>query len=51
VQAAPALCYRVTTTLPFRAITYLLPVERADTPLPVGFPQEPDASLLRRLLS
>jgi hypothetical protein len=50
-QAAPALSYRALTTLPFRAVTYLLPVERPDTPAPADFPQEPDAALLRRLLS
>jgi uncharacterized heparinase superfamily protein len=50
-QAAPAVSYRATTTLPFRAVTYLVPVERADAPLPASFPLEPDASLLRRLLS
>ena len=50
-QAAPALSYRTLATLPFRAVTFLVPVEHADMTPPAVFPQEPDASLLRRLLS
>ncbi|HMI94082.1 MAG TPA: alginate lyase family protein, partial [Polyangiales bacterium] len=50
-EAAPALRYRTRSTLPLRAVTYLLPLERADMAAPAIFPEEPDASLLRRLLS
>lgn len=49
VQPAPALVYRTTTRLPLRLVTLLLPVERADAPLPDVFPPKADAPLLRRL--
>lgn len=48
-QAAPALSYRVATTLPFRAVTYLVPTERRDAPSPASLPPESTDSLLQRL--
>ena len=48
LQPAPTLVYTTTTRLPLRVMTLLLPVERADTPVPNVFPPPADAPLLRR---
>lgn len=48
-EAAPALIYHATVSLPFRVVTYLVPVEHADAPLPTSFPPSEDAALLQRL--
>lgn len=49
-QAAPALRYAVTTTLPFRAVSWLVPVARWDSTLPDAFLVESDGALLQTLI-
>jgi hypothetical protein len=48
-ETAPALVYHATVSLPFRAVTYLVPVEHADSPLHASFPPDEDAALLQRV--
>jgi hypothetical protein len=48
-EAAPALSYRVTTTLPLRVVTYLVPAELHDAPSPALLPHQSADPLLQRL--
>ena len=49
-EAAPALSYSVTTALPFRAVTWLVPVERWDASLPDALLAERDHAVLQTLI-